>query len=1113
MTPRASHPSLRRLLLGHHSAHRRARVLRASLRAAAAVAVALLVAVLAGVVHPGGEPWAWVRTTLLVAALVVAIARAITVVRATSSGFDGFLEQLERRFPDVRSWLRNALEFERTPPVHGSRELAHAVSAETAERVARLPLDSTRPRVEPRRPAAMFAGVLVGIIALAAVSPQRTLRSWRTLIDPASAAPPVRLVVEPGSVKITPGAALTVRARVWGTPRHPGLERRDEPQIDAAAEGAGDDGARVWRFDLSQLTKEQTYRVHVGRVTSPEYQITLAGEPSAVSFDIEYHAPAYARLPVQHGSATRGDVSALQGTRARVVATFDRDLTGLDATLPGGHTEKWTAVTPRRWSGEVPVLADGEYELHATAEAGQARLRYRVSALLDAPPVLVVQTPAGDLDLPAGQQVPVSALAQDDLGLGRLRVEYRKDADSAWRAVPLADFPTHPREASVQTVWDASPLGLLPGQSATFRFELEDDNVLTGPGRARSAEFQLRFPGLAELYEHIDRQQTSARQALEQAAEQAKEVQKSLDQLARQPQQATPQQGKNFERTEELKNTFQRQQELGRKVDQAVDQLRQSLEQAAERQAYNEELMTKLREMSELMRQIQSPEFREALRKMQEALERMDRQQLEQNLPDWRAQNKEMLEQLKRAIEMLKQMKQEQLLEQLAKRAKELKEQQDALNREHGSKPSDSHDPKNAAEQSESLSRKQEEAAQQSEKLGDETRQLGQESTQPQDKPRLQQAAEKLQTGAAPKQHESAKSARSQRSQQAQQSGQAASQQLQEAADMLQQMSAEAQERRKQLDLAALRRSAQDLVSLQRSSEENLNAPPSSRKEQANRQSDLSDGVSRVTDSLSVLAQQQPFITPSLNQSLGQAINSLQESGRQLATGNPARGEQAGREGSQALNQAILELRMTESKMCNNPRSGGAKPGGSAGEMLGEMGQRQGQINEQTRSITQHLTEQMRLSVGDQARMRELSEQQRILREQVEQIQRDEELKHHMLGRLDQAQKEMKEVEEVLQRGDASGELVDKQQRILSRLLDAQRSVNRRDYDPQRESRPGEEIARASAPELPADLLRESDRLRLDLLKAESDRYPAQYRAYIEAYLRSLNQQRATPAR
>ena len=40
---------------------------------------------------------------------------------------------------------------------------------------------------------------------------------------------------------------------------------------------------------------------------------------------------------------------------------------------------------------------------------------------------------------------------------------------------------------------------------------------------------------------------------------------------------------------------------------------------------------------------------------------------------------------------------------------------------------------------------------------------------------------------------------------------------------------------------------------------------------------------------------------------------------------------------------------------------------------------------------------------------------------------------------------------------------------------------------------------------LPADLLRQSDRFRQDLLKSELDRYPAQYRAFVETYLRLLN--------
>jgi DNA repair exonuclease SbcCD ATPase subunit len=147
----------------------------------------------------------------------------------------------------------------------------------------------------------------------------------------------------------------------------------------------------------------------------------------------------------------------------------------------------------------------------------------------------------------------------------------------------------------------------------------------------------------------------------------------------------------------------------------------------------------------------------------------------------------------------------------------------------------------------------------------------------------------------------------------------------------------------------------------------------------------------------------------------------------------------------------------------------------------------------------------MRLSAGDRDQMKRLAEEQARIRAELEQIQKNEQDKQELLGRLDQTQKEMKDVEEVLKNGSADGELEEKQTRILSRLLDAQRSVNRRDYDPERESKPGEDIVRAGPAELPPDLLRQNDRFRQDLLKSELDRYPAQYRAFVEAYLRQLN--------
>src|SRR5262249_30627277 len=159
------------------------------------------------------------------------------------------------------------------------------------------------------------------------------------------------------------------------------------------------------------------------------------------------------------------------------------------------------------------------YTLTAGAAAGRTVLHYRIQPQPDAPPVLAIRSPEGDLDLPAGQQIPIDALGQDDLGLASLHLEYKKDATAPWTRMTLARFPGAPREASVRQNWDASVLGLLPGESGAFRLVLEDGNVVTGPGRAVSPVFEVRFPAMSELYRNIDERQGGAEKSLEKVAE------------------------------------------------------------------------------------------------------------------------------------------------------------------------------------------------------------------------------------------------------------------------------------------------------------------------------------------------------------------------------------------------------------------------------------------------------------------------------------------------------------------------------------------------------------------------------------------------------------------
>jgi hypothetical protein len=1152
MTTREPAPSLHQSLHRHHLWLRAAAILRHALRAAAAIAVVIAFAVLAGWLAPLGVLGAQARLALTAFAALAILAAATARTRRASVAFDAFLESAERRLPNLRSLLRNAVDLEAAGAGRNSEELAQAVRLEAARALEGARLETLRPRIEPRAPLLAFAGAAAALIALTLISPPAARRSWSTLFRPALAAPPVALAVEPGSVVLSPGAALSVRARVSGTREKPRIER-DGAGAGVAIDEATVSGTHVWRFDLPPVTRPDHYRVRVASASSPRYAIELSGEPQPVSFELEYRAPAYARLPIQRGSATRGDLTGLKGTVATIDVTFDRDLDALSAALEGGRAAAFRALTPRRWRGSVPLTNEGQWTLDASAATGRSRFSYAVHVVPDAPPLIVVRTPAGDLDLPEGQGVALEVFGQDDLGLSALDLESRKDPAQPWKRVAVAAFPAQPREAHVMSRWDASPLGLLPGESASFRLALYDNDAF-GRGVAYSPTFTLRFPSLTELYQSVSQRQDSTQGSLEKAAEQSKELQKKLDQLARQ-QAATPN-GASFERRSEFQSALERQQELSKKLDQAAGDLQKSLDQANERRAFSEELASRMHELQALVNQIQSPEFREALRRIQQALENLDRAALEQNLPEWRQQNQDMLQNLERSIALLKQLRDEEKLEALARRAEELKRQQDELNREHGQSPAEkssnpkSSDAKRDADQKppsdaqaradeksaeskpgdaqtkaaadsasaaqhgaspdssrtagsprDALAKAQEKAAEESRKLGDDVRQAARESSTPQDQSAMDQAASDLEQDAASAQDQAAQAAERNDSGAAQSHGQQASKSLQSAQQRLAQLQSQHAQSRQQVDLAAMRRGAQDLLSLQRDSEANAQGEQDTH-ERSDRATDLSDGVSRVADSLAALSKRTPFITPQLQEALGQAIDRLARSGRELENGDRQAGEAHGREGSRALSSAVLELRKSESQMCKS----GTQPGGqSASQQMGELGDRQSDVNHRTQEISRRLTEQLRLTTTDQEELHRLAQEQERIRRDLESLQHDEARSSKLLGHLDAAQQEMKEVEETLRQGDLDPSVEQKQQHILSRLLDAARSVNRRDFDPERESRPGEDLARSSPGDIPADLLRQSDRLRMDMLKAEADRYPVQYRAFVEAYLRALN--------
>ncbi len=141
--------------------------------------------------------------------------------------------------------------------------------------------------------------------------------------------------------------------------------------------------------------------------------------------------------------------------------------------------------------------------------------------------------------------------------------------------------------------------------------------------------------------------------------------------------------------------------------------------------------------------------------------------------------------------------------------------------------------------------------------------------------------------------------------------------------------------------------------------------------------------------------------------------------------------------------------------------------------------------------------------------MQRLSLEQQQIQKSMEQL--NEELKKEqersgekLLGDIDQMTKEMQEVVKELSEYNSDDKLIEKQNRILSRMLDAQLSQREKDFEPKRESKPGENIVRTTPPEIILSGPNSFNALKEDFLKLQKEGYTEDYEALITKYLMEL---------
>jgi hypothetical protein len=261
------------------------------------------------------------------------------------------------------------------------------------------------------------------------------------------------------------------------------------------------------------------------------------------------------------------------------------------------------------------------------------------------------------------------------------------------------------------------------------------------------------------------------------------------------------------------------------------------------------------------------------------------------------------------------------------------------------------------------------------------------------------------------------------------------------------------------------------------------------------------EALDRIAEDLFDVSRKSLFVSPVLGRAVLRIGTQLQGAAQQLSQGirGRTRGDVKASIGSMnQLATGIMDA-LDQASSCSSP-SGMCDAFNKLNSMCGlQMG-----INQGTQSLMGDGQEG--LSMEARAEMARLAAQQEAVRKGIQEVADELGGRGEILGRLDDLAEEAKRVVEDLKSRNVNRETIRRQEQILTRLLNAQRSMRRRDYSERRKSRPGEAYEVEPPPELSRE---EREEMIRDLIYQRRGYYPPEYEELIRAYFKAISSRKS----
>jgi hypothetical protein len=869
------------------------------------------------------------------------------------------------------------------------------------------------------------------------------------------------VTVAPGNRVVLKGADVDIEAQVkggeaqevvaqFGKLRYP-MQRSDEPN--------------KFRYELSDLKQSLTYRVIADNHVSPQYKVEVVDAPRVTNLQIEYRYPDYTGWSPQYVENSDGNIKALRGTQVTIVATTNRAVKTAEFRVQGsGFSDEipMTVSDGKTLRTDLTLTQAGTYTIHLRDQYGfedARRKTYEIQVLPDKLPTVSVLSPKNIAALPEAL-IPVTVRAADDFGVSKLTV----NTQHAIRNTQLYD-PPHPSPSETFAL-NLKQMKAKPGDVITYFAQAYDNDTVDGPKSAHSPVYKIKVLSVANFLEELKKYQREMGRVLNHL------YNKQLGLLHKNQNLMQQLQSGEQVSSESLRRLSQEQHDLA----QQAQKLAQDIQRRQE-QAHLSNLATPFENVEQRLESIAKDLMEQAAQNLSKAQQQKGGQQQSQkgNMQKAEQQQKDAADALNTMKEGLENLDREKQLLEMVQKAMAMRTEQEAISQNlQNASPQQmqqqSNKQQNLSKQAQQLAQQAQEAAKKYQKEDPITAQRLEDVPNLMERSQLQQSMK-----------QSSQAMQNQNPQQARENSQKAEESLKDLEEYLKRTYQDAQlnRARKERDYLGkmlfqveklIREQSQVIEGTKKLSErmrdEGLgmkdttrhpspdtpppppdfgNPPmqndarrtpqPSRERQQANlaqQQGNIAQQTEGLTDDLRWLMKAMPQLKLSSPSVARDAAQPMKEAMGKLQKKQPKEALPKEQQGKSELDKIAQALRDAFSQQ----QGGGSQRTGQGQQQALNLAALQEGINDRTKQLHQK-QQRGKLSPSEQLELEQMARQEEFIRQAITQAR-------NLFGGawspdtrsiIDQARKDLRDVESALPQQQTGKETQEKQHDILAALL------------------------------------------------------------------------------